>query len=104
MTSSIISSIALEEARTAAILGSKRRCENVFDLDLYGYDVVYRCDVVTQLDVINIVILCGFVCMNECVGFRYVYGCIIYYMKLLCRFYNSSCVGYSIFYKKNYTG
>jgi hypothetical protein len=29
-----------------AILGSKHRCENVFDLDSYEYDVMYECDVV----------------------------------------------------------
>jgi hypothetical protein len=91
MNSSTTSSIALEEARTAAILGSKRRCENVFDLDLY------ECDVVNGFDAMNIVILYGFACLNECVGFRCVYECTIYYVNLLCMFCNSSCAGNSIF-------
>jgi hypothetical protein len=43
-----------------AILGSKRRCDNVFDLDSYEYDAMYECDVVNQFDVMNIVILYEF--------------------------------------------
>jgi hypothetical protein len=51
----------------------------VFDLDLYGCDVVYGCDVANGCDVVygcdvangcdvvNIVILYGFACLNECV-------------------------------------
>jgi hypothetical protein len=46
---------------TDSIGRSGKRCENVFDLDLYGCDVVYGCDVA------NIVILYGFACLNECV-------------------------------------
>jgi hypothetical protein len=65
-TSSTTSSIASEEARTTMILGSKRRCENVFDLDLYGCDVVYGCDVTNRCDVMNIVILYEFACLNKC--------------------------------------
>jgi hypothetical protein len=101
MTSSTTSSIAPKEARTVEILGSKHRCENVFDLNLYGYiwcDVVYVRDVVNRCDVMNIMILYGFACLNECVGFGC--GCIVYYVNLWCRFCNSSCVGYIIFYKK----
>jgi hypothetical protein len=45
----------------------------------------------------NIVILYGFACLNECVGFGCVYGCTIYYIKLLCRFYNFSYAGYTVF-------
>jgi hypothetical protein len=105
MTSSTTSSIALEEARTAAILGSKRWCENVFNLNLYGYiwcDVANRCDVANGCDIMNILILYGFACLNECFGFRCVYGCIVYYVNLLCRFFNSSCVGYTIFCKTKF--
>jgi hypothetical protein len=106
MTSSTTSPIAPEEARTTTILGSKHQCENVFDLNLYGYiwcDVVYGCDVVNKCDVMNIVILHGFVCLNERVRFECVYGCTIYYVNLLCRFCNSSCDGYTVFYKKKLT-
>jgi hypothetical protein len=71
--------------------GSKRRCESVFNLDLYG------CDVVNGCDVMNIMILYGFACLNECVGFGCVYGCTVHYVTLLCRFCNSSCAGYSVF-------
>jgi hypothetical protein len=56
-TSSITSSIASDEARPAAILGTaleearpavilgttKYRCLHVFTLDLYGRDLVYGC-------------------------------------------------------------
>jgi hypothetical protein len=55
------------------ILDSKRRCVNVLDLDLYGCDVV------------NIVIVYGFACLNECVRFRRVYEYTVYYVNLLCR-------------------
>jgi hypothetical protein len=61
---------------------------------------VYGCDVVNGCDVINILILYGFACLNECVGFRCVYGCIVYYENLLYKFCNSSCAGYTVFYKK----
>jgi hypothetical protein len=61
---------------------------NVLDLDLYGFDVV------------NIVIIYGFACLNECVGFGCVYGYIVYYVNLLCMFCNSSNAGYSVFCKK----
>jgi hypothetical protein len=76
MTSSTISSIALEEARTTAILGTKRRC-----------DVVYG---VNGCDVMHIVILYGFACLNKCVEFRCVYGCTVYYINLLCMLFNFS--------------
>jgi hypothetical protein len=89
---SITSSISLEEAQTAAILSSKRRHVNVLDLKLYGCYVE------------NIVIVYGFACLNECFGFRCVYGCTAYYVNLLCGFCNYSCVGYSIFCKKNKPG
>jgi hypothetical protein len=98
--SSTTSSIAPEEARTATILDSKRRCENVFNLKLHGYiwcDVVYGCDVVNECDVINIVILYGFACLNECVRFRYVDWCTVYYVDLLYMFCNFFCVGYTVF-------
>jgi hypothetical protein len=85
------------------ILDSKRRCENVFDLDLYGCDVVYGCDVANRCDVLNIVILYKFAYLNECVEFRCIYRYIIYYVNLLCMFCNFSYAGYSVFYKKNLT-
>jgi hypothetical protein len=64
MTSSTTSSIAPEEARSVAILGTapekarpvailgttKRRCLHVFTLDLYGHDLVYGCYVVYGCD------------------------------------------------------
>jgi hypothetical protein len=64
MTSSTTSSIAPEEARPAAILGTapekarpaailgttKRRCLHVVTLDLYGRDLVYGCYVVYGCD------------------------------------------------------
>jgi hypothetical protein len=49
------------------ILSSKCRCENIFDLNLYGCDVTYECDVVNGCDVMNIVILYGFAYLNKCV-------------------------------------
>jgi hypothetical protein len=87
---STTSSISLKETRTVAILGCKCRCENVFDLNLYG------CDVVSRFDVMNIVILYGFACLNECVGFGCVYECTVYYVNLLCRFCNLSCASYFV--------
>jgi hypothetical protein len=92
--SSTTSSISPKEAWTAAILGSKHRCQNVFDLNLYGY---IWCDVLYECDVMNIVIPYGFPCLNLCVGFGCIYGCTVYYVNLLCRFCNSSCAGYTIF-------
>jgi hypothetical protein len=89
MTSSTTSLTAPEEAWTAEILGSKHRCENVLDLNLYGY---IWCDVVNGCDVMNIVILYEIACLNECVWFE----CIVYYVNLLCRFYNSNCDGYNV--------
>jgi hypothetical protein len=59
---------------------------------------VNGCDVVKRSDVMNIVILYRFAYLNECVRFGCVYGCTIYYVNLMCRFYNSSCPGYTIFY------
>jgi hypothetical protein len=51
MTSSTTSSITLEEARPAMILGTtKRRCLHLFALDLYGRDLVYGCHVVYGCD------------------------------------------------------
>jgi hypothetical protein len=73
------------------ILGSKCQCLNVLDLDLYG------CDVVNGCDVMNIVIVYGFACLNGYVGFGCVYGCTIYYVNLLCKFCNSNCADYSVF-------
>jgi hypothetical protein len=67
---------------------------------------VYGCDFGNGCDVVNIVITYGFACLNECVGFGCVCGCIFgcvwdvclnEYLNV-CRFCNSSCVGYSVFY------
>jgi hypothetical protein len=45
--SAAILSTALEEPRPMAILGTtKRRCLHVFTLDLYGHNLVYGCYVV----------------------------------------------------------
>jgi hypothetical protein len=63
---------------------------------------VYRCDdVANGYDVVNIMIVYGFAHLNECVGFECV--CMFELMCLneyldVCRFCNSSCAGYSIFY------
>jgi hypothetical protein len=54
---------------------------------------------VNGCDAMNIVILYGFACLNECVGFGCVYGCTVYYMNLLYLFCNSSWAGYTVFYK-----
>jgi hypothetical protein len=35
-------------------------------------------------DVMNVVILYGFACLNECVQFGCVYGYTVYYVNLLC--------------------
>jgi hypothetical protein len=44
---------------------------------IWRCDVVYGCDdVVNGCDVVNIVIAYGFACLNECVGFGCVCGCI----------------------------
>jgi hypothetical protein len=59
---------------------------------------------VNRCAVMNIVILYGFACLNECVGFGCVYECTIYYVNLLYKFCNSSCTGYTIFCKKNNLG
>jgi hypothetical protein len=63
------------------ILGTKRRS-----------DVVYGCDGVNGCDVMHIVILYEFACLNKCVEFRCVYGCTVYYINLLCMLFNFSYV------------
>jgi hypothetical protein len=96
-TSSITSSLAPEEARPVATLGTtKRRCLHICTL-WCCMDVILSMDVLLCMDVMNIVMfewMCWILwCLNECVEF----GCTVYCVCKLCRFYNSSCAGYTIF-------
>jgi hypothetical protein len=107
MTSSTSSSMALEEARPTAILGTtKRRCLPRCSL-WTCIDVILSMEVMLCMDVMNIVMfewMCWILwCLNECVGFGYVYGCTVYCVCKLCGFCNSSYVGYTIFYNFFYT-